>query len=53
MPFIKHEEFTKEEVCMSPEHNAPMDINLKPGRHTYMCPACGREVVINVPLVTC
>lgn len=57
MPFIKHEEFPETEgkswsyerkTCHHPEHNPPGMIVLKPGIHTYQCPACGEIQTITI-----
>lgn len=53
MSFIKHEEPKVEETCLSSEHNPPMHIVLKPGKHTYQCPACGKITEFEIPVITC
>lgn len=56
MPFIRYEplpeperhEWFYNETCRHPEHNPPNMIVLKPGIHTYQCPACGHTQSITV-----
>jgi hypothetical protein len=47
--FIDYEPLDKQESCNSQKHNPPGYIVLKPGKHTYKCPDCGKETIINVP----
>ncbi len=51
--FIKYEPINIKEKCLNEEHNPPSHISLKPGRHTYECPSCGKITIINIPLITC
>jgi len=51
MPFINHKLINPKEVCNSPEHEPPTLIHLEPGEHTWKCPMCGEEIVINIPLI--
>ena len=39
--------------CMSPEHNPPSMMVLKPGLHRWQCPSCGHVTNFTVPEVTC
>lgn len=50
--FVKHEPFKQEKGCRDPEHKPPRMIVLAPGKHTYVCPACGQETIINISLIT-
>jgi hypothetical protein len=52
MPFIKQEEIKP--ICTHPEHNPPTNYYYQPGiEYTYVCPACGQESKISVPIITC
>lgn len=53
MPFIDHEEFPKEQQCISPAHNPPSHIVLAEGIHTYKCPECGHEQKVVVVRPRC
>lgn len=44
MPLKKIRELGKEETCISPEHNPPKHIVLKPGVYEWECPSCGRKI---------
>lgn len=37
--------------CLHPEHDPPTTVVLKPGTYEYECPACGRTVQFDVPMV--
>jgi hypothetical protein len=50
--FVDYEPLSAEKECRDNEHNLPGHIVLKPGKHTYKCPSCGKITVINVPLIT-
>lgn len=52
MPFKKHIPPTKEQRCLSTEHNPPSMMVLPPGTHVYECPSCGKITTFTVPLVT-
>lgn len=52
MPFIKQEKVKP--ICIHPEHNPPTGYYYHPGiEYTYVCPACGQETKISVPIITC
>ena len=54
MPFVpvdQPEKYVKP-PCLSPEHSPPTHIVLSPGRHKYVCPACGKEYIIDIPFIT-
>ena len=53
MPFVKFDPPTKEERCLSTEHNPPSHIVLQPGTHTYECPACGQKTTFTVQGYSC
>ncbi len=40
-----------EKICLSPEHNPPMNIVLQPGIYKHTCPSCGWTYSFNVPQI--
>jgi len=51
MPFISSELIDSKQICNHPEHTPPTHIVLRPGKHVWQCPSCGKQQVINVPLI--
>lgn len=51
MPTIKISE--PKPVCNHPEHNPPSHMVFTPGTYKHVCPSCGKEVIFDVPQVTC
>lgn len=50
-PFIPTPREQQPKPCMSPEHNPPGMVVFRTSG-TWVCPACGRKTLINVPEVT-
>ena len=50
MPFKDRDETKtwKPNPCRSPEHTPPSMMVLPPGSHTWVCPACGKEITFFV-----
>lgn len=50
MPFTKFVPPKKKpQGCNHPGHNPPGMQVLRPGTHTWKCPACGKEQIVIVP----
>lgn len=47
------EDIPVQERCSHPEHNPPMHIVIPPGkRMRHVCPACGKETVVEPLQIT-
>ena len=52
MPFISQEKI--EMPCQNQGHNPPDNYYYQGGiRYIWKCPGCGKETIIEAPIVTC